>query len=58
MGLTAVAHQFILLVIPMSMALIFAAILIPLKEQYLRKKYGIEFERYRYRTKKLIPMLY
>lgn len=57
-GLAAVAHQFILLVIPTSMALIFVVILIPLKEKYLKNKYGLEFEQYTIKTKKLVPMLY
>lgn len=57
-GLAAVAHQLILLFIPISMAFIFAAILIPLKEEYLKNKYGLEFEQYRIKTKKLFPMLY
>jgi len=57
-GLAAVAHQFILFVIPTSMAFIFAAILIPLKEKYLKNKYGLEFEQYTAKTKKLVPMLY
>ena len=36
-GFAAVGHRFVLLVIPVSMALIFILILIPLKEKYLKK---------------------
>ena len=57
-GLAAVAHLFSLLVIPVSMLLIFIVILIPLKERYLKVKYGSEFDKYVTRTKKIVPMLY
>jgi len=57
-GLAAVAHRAVLLVIPVSMALIFILILIPLKENYLKNKYGTEFSEYVNKTKKLIPMVY
>ena len=58
MGIAAVAHRFVLLVIPVSMALIFVMVLIPLKENYLKSKYGSEFDKYVVRTKKIIPILY
>ena len=57
-GLAAVAHRFVALVVPASMALIFIVILIPLKEKYLKNKYGSEFDKYVRRTKKIVPMLY
>ena len=57
-GFAAVGHRFVLLVIPVSMALIFILILIPLKEKYLKNKYGPEFDKYVSRTNKIIPMLY
>ena len=57
-GLAAVARQAGLLIIPISMGLIFILILIPLKQNYLKKKYGEEFVRYAARTKKLIPLIY
>ena len=57
-GFAAVGHRFVLLVIPASMALIFILILIPLKEKYLKNKYGPEFDKYVSRTNKIIPMLY
>ena len=40
------------------MAFIFIVILIPLKENYLREKYGDEFVSYASNTKKLIPLIF
>lgn len=57
-GLAAIAHQVELLIIPASMGLIFLLILIPLKENYLKQKYGEEFDEYAANTKKLIPLIY
>jgi protein-S-isoprenylcysteine O-methyltransferase Ste14 len=57
-GLALVSHKAILLIIPVSMALVFTLILIPLKEYYLKKKYGKEFNEYASRTKRFIPMVY
>lgn len=57
-GLAAIAHQVELLIIPASMGLIFILILIPLKENYLKQKYGEEFVKYAAQTKKLIPLIY
>ncbi|MCP4624662.1 MAG: DUF1295 domain-containing protein [bacterium] len=57
-GLAAIAHQVELLIIPASMGLIFILILIPLKETYLKQKYGEEFVKYAAKTKKLIPLIY
>ena len=57
-GMAMIAHQFQLLFIPISMAFIFIVILIPLKENYLREKYGDEFISYASNTKKLIPLIF
>ena len=57
-GMAMIAHQFQLLFIPISMAFIFIVILIPLKENYLREKYGDEFVSYASNTKKLIPLIF
>jgi steroid 5-alpha reductase family enzyme len=57
-GLAAIAHQVELLIIPVSMGLIFTLILIPLKENHLKRKYGKEFYEYAANTKKFIPIIY
>jgi len=57
-GLAAIAHQAELLIVPASMGLIFILILIPLKNNYLKQKYGEEFAKYAAKTKKLIPLIY
>ena len=57
-GMAMVAHQFQLLIIPVSMAFIFVAILIPLKENYFKEKYGNEYISYAASTKKLIPLIF
>ncbi len=57
-GLAAVAHQIQLLIISFAMALIFIVIIIPLKENYLRDKYGKEYIRYAANTKRLIPFIF
>ncbi|MCP4351573.1 MAG: DUF1295 domain-containing protein [Desulfobacterales bacterium] len=57
-GLAMIGNALILLIIPGSMAFIFIAILIPLKETYLENKYGNEFIDYMSKTKKLIPWIY
>ena len=57
-GIAMVAHQLPLLIIPISMAFIFIIILIPLKENYLQKKYGNEFIKYASNTKILIPFIF
>ncbi|MGD8664475.1 MAG: hypothetical protein PVI58_00685, partial [Desulfobacterales bacterium] len=57
-GLATVAHQIQLLIIPIAMALFFMAILIPLKENYLKDKYGNEYKRYAANTKMLIPFIF
>jgi steroid 5-alpha reductase family enzyme len=57
-GLVAIAHQVELLIIPASMGLFFALILIPLKEKHLKRKYGKDFKEYASNTKKLIPIIY
>jgi protein-S-isoprenylcysteine O-methyltransferase Ste14 len=57
-GLAAIAHQVEALIIPVSMGLMFTLILIPLKETYLKQKYGQEFYEYASTTKKLVPIVY
>ncbi len=56
-GIAFVAHQFGLLMIPLGMAFFFFLVLVPLKERYLRSKYGQEFEDYAAKTKMMIPMV-
>ena len=58
LGLVMVANSAKLLIVPGSMALIFIMFLIPLKEKYLKEKYGNEFNDYKSNTKKLIPFIY
>jgi protein-S-isoprenylcysteine O-methyltransferase Ste14 len=57
-GMAMVAHQIQLLIIPVSMAFIFVVILIPLKENYLKEKYGNEYLSYAASTKKIIPLIF
>jgi len=57
-GLAAVAHQIQLLIIPFAMASFFIVIIIPLKENYLREKYGNEYTCYAANTKRLIPFIF
>jgi protein-S-isoprenylcysteine O-methyltransferase Ste14 len=57
-GLAIVAHQIQLLIIPISMAIVFVVILIPLKESYLKHKYGNEYISYAANTKMLIPLIF
>jgi protein-S-isoprenylcysteine O-methyltransferase Ste14 len=57
-GLAAVAHQIQLLIIPFAMASFFIVIIIPLKENYLREKYGNEYTYYAASTKRLIPFIF
>ena len=57
-GLAIVAHQIQLLIIPISMAFVFVVILIPLKESYLKDKYGNEYISYAANTKMLIPLIF
>jgi protein-S-isoprenylcysteine O-methyltransferase Ste14 len=57
-GMAMVAHQIQLLIIPISMALVFVVILIPLKENYLKDKYGNEYICYASNTKMLIPFIF
>ena len=57
-GLAAVAHQIQLLIIPFAMASFFIVIIIPLKENYLREKYGNEYICYAANTKRLIPFIF
>jgi len=56
-GMAMVAHQIQLLIIPISMAFVFVVILIPLKESYLKDKYGNEYISYAANTKILIPLI-
>ena len=57
-GLATVAHQIQLLIIPMAMAFFFIIPLIPLKENYLKNKYGNEYICYASNTKMLIPFIF
>jgi protein-S-isoprenylcysteine O-methyltransferase Ste14 len=57
-GFAIVAHQIQLFIIPISMAFVFVVILIPLKESYLKDKYGNEFISYAANTKMLIPLIF
>ena len=57
-GLATVAHQIQLLIIPFAMASFFIIIIIPLKENYLKDKYGNEYICYAANTKMLIPFIF
>ena len=57
-GFAAMAHQVEAMIIPACMAAVFTTIIIPLKENYLRDKYGEAFVAYAARTKKLVPFVY
>ena len=57
-GLATVAHQIQLFIIPFAMASFFIIVIIPLKENYLRDKYGNEYIRYAANTKMLIPYIF
>ncbi|NNK85005.1 MAG: DUF1295 domain-containing protein, partial [Desulfobacterales bacterium] len=57
-GLATVAHQIQLLIIPFAMASFFIIIIIPLKENYLKDKYGNEYICYATNTKMLIPFIF
>ena len=57
-GFAAMARQIELMIIPACMAAFFTVILIPLKENYLREKYGDAFVAYAARTKRLVPFIY
>ena len=57
-GLAAVAHQVQLLIVPFAMASFFIIIIIPLKENYLKDKYGNEYVCYAAKTKRLIPFIF
>jgi len=57
-GLATVAHQIQLLIIPAAMASFFIIVIIPLKENYLREKYGNEYIYYAANTKRLIPFIF
>ncbi len=47
-----------LFLVPGLMAALFVGLLIPLKERYLRDKYGAAFEAYAARSQRLIPYLF
>ncbi len=57
-GIALIGNVLILLFIPGLMGFIFIIIVIPLKESYLKKKYGNDFINYKSSTKKLIPFIY
>jgi protein-S-isoprenylcysteine O-methyltransferase Ste14 len=57
-GMAMAAHQIQLLIIPIWMAFNFVVILIPLKENYLKDKYGNEYISYAANTKMLIPLIF
>ncbi len=57
-GLALITQNFVLLVIPLIMALNFVFFLVPSLDKYLDKKYSDEFKVYAGRTKKLIPGVY
>lgn len=57
-GLAMVAHQIQLFIIPISMAFVFLVFIIPLKERYLKDKYGNEYISYAANSKMLIPFIF
>jgi steroid 5-alpha reductase family enzyme len=57
-GLAMVTGKPVLFVVPLAMALNFVFNIIPKLDRHLASKYGVEFEDYSRRTKKLVPFLY
>lgn len=45
-------------IVPLAMGLNFGLVIIPAHDAYLAARYGIEFDRYARRTRKLVPLLY
>lgn len=45
-------------IVPLAMTLSFVLLLIPAHDAYLASRYGVEFDEYARRTKKLIPLIY
>ena len=57
-GFALVAGSLYTFIIPVLMFVFFSTINIPMLDKYLAEKYGSEFEKYRRKTKKLIPFVY
>lgn len=57
-GMATVAGRAVAFAIPAVMAAMFVFLHIPRLDAHLARKYGDEFERYRRKTKKLIPWVY
>ena len=45
-------------IVPLAMGLNFGLVIIPAHDAYLAARYGIEFDRYARRTRKLVPLVY
>ena len=57
-GVALITLRFSMLFIPLAMAMNFIFIIIPRLDKYLAQKYGVEFQEYADKTKKLIPGVY
>ncbi len=57
-GIALVGGDLRYLIVPGLMAGIFVGLLIPLKEKYLRDKYGAAFEAYARRSQRLVPYIF
>ncbi len=57
-GWALLAYRTWAFVLPLLMLLGFVFVNIPMLDKHLHEKYGIEFEQYRRRTKRLIPLFY
>jgi steroid 5-alpha reductase family enzyme len=57
-GFALITQKLSMQLIPLFMTLNFILILIPSKERYLQKKYGIVFQNYTKNTKRVIPFIY
>lgn len=57
-GIALIVGDLRFFIVPGLMVGLFAGFLIPLKEQYLREKYGVAFDAYAARSQRLIPFLF
>jgi steroid 5-alpha reductase family enzyme len=57
-GFAVLTRQLWTGIVPLVMGLNFVLFLIPAQDSYLATRYGVEFDDYSRRTKKLVPLLY
>jgi protein-S-isoprenylcysteine O-methyltransferase Ste14 len=57
-GFAVLTRQLWTGIVPLVMGLNFVLFLIPAQDSYLATRYGVEFDDYARRTKKLVPLLY